>query len=770
MRRVGPDQAPGVNFLAELKRRNVIRVAVFYGVASWLVLQVADLLFDIIGVPGWSLRLVLGILLLGFPLALIFSWIYELTPDGLKRESELDPAAGPSAPTAHRLNVATVVVVLIGIVVVAADRLLPGAGDGTASTPPALAAEATPNADSRTAEPVAAEPAALPSIAVLPFENFSGQEEDEYFSDGLADTVLHQLAQVRGLRVIARNSTFQFKGTNLDVREIGQRLGVTNVLEGSVQRYGDQVRVIAQLVRAADGAHIWSESFDYAFDDIFALHDAIAAAVTSQMKVALLPEDRARLALGGTENPAAYDLAMLAIAEHNKRFSPSMVERLASDEAYLPLQLLRRALSLDPDYVDAMLGIAGIYNSLAWQTSNPERYRDYLDKGERMVDRAIELAPGYSAAWAEKGSFERRRGKADAGIRALERAISLNANDADAHGVLAVAHLPGNPEAAIHHMDRKQALDPETRFFRPKVIALSLLGRVDEAVDLAKSTLVGEAWDEMTLADLAEMELWARGRPDEAARWAGRLLASQPDSLRGAEVMASAWMAAGDLERARAWLPRIEAGRTESRDVMFFRISLRLRSGDSAGARALLAETPVVEESSWRRELEAVLCVLDDDFECAATALERAAEITAAEGAAGEATHSARLQQDLLGAAIAAHTGNDAGPLARAVLEDLRELPRTSWGGPRIEFRDAEAYVLLGDIGGALEALEATLLPDGGIVPYDSFRTLADEGFVLSRLDGEPRYEDWKARFRARRAALRDRMIRMEAAGEIPRA
>lgn len=464
-----------MSLFTELKRRNVIRVAVFYGVASWLVLQVADLLFDIIGVPEWSLRLVLGILLLGFPLALIFSWIYELTPDGLKRESELDPAAGPSAATAHRLNVATVVVVLIGIVVVAADRLLPGTGDGAALSRGGATADATPPVDTRAAEPVAAEPAALPSIAVLPFENFSGQEEDEYFSDGLADTVLHQLAQVRGLRVIA------------------------------------------QLVRTADGAHVWSESFDYAFDDIFALHDAIAAAVTSQMKVALLPEDRARLALGGTENPAAYDLAMLAIAEHNKRFSPSMVERLASDEDYLPLQLLRRALSLDPDYVDAMLGVAGIYNSLAWQTSNPERYRDYLDKGEQMVDRAIELAPGYSAAWAEKGSFDRRRGNADAGLRALERAISLNANDADVHGMLAVAHLPGNPGAAIHHMDRKQALDPENTFFRPKVIALSLLGRVDEAMDLAKSALVGEAWDEMTLADLAEMELSARGRPDGVA-------------------------------------------------------------------------------------------------------------------------------------------------------------------------------------------------------------------------------------------------------------
>lgn len=144
--------------------------------------------------------------------------------------------------------------------------------------------------------------------------------------------------------------------------------------------------------------------------------------------------------------------------------------------------------------------------------------------------------------------------------------------------------------------------------------------------------------------------------------------------------------------------------------------------------------------------------------------------MTAAEGAAGEATRRARIQQDLLGAAIAAHTGTDAGPLAQAVLEGVRELPRTSWVGPRIEFRDAEAYVLLGDAGGALEALEATLLPDGGIVPHDSFRTFADEGFVLSRLDGEPRYEDWKARFRARRAALLERMIRMEAAGEIPRA
>lgn len=761
-----------MSFIAELKRRNVIRVGILYAVASWLILQVADVLFGLMGLPDWSLRLVLAILVLGFPIALIFSWVFELTPEGLKRESDIRPDETISAHTTHKLNVATAVLVVVGILVVAADRLVPE----TAETPVGDARVEAPAPDGGSdsqQDAVAASAHDPRSIAVLPFENFSGKEEDEYFSDGLADTVLHQLAQVRELKVIARNSTFQFKGTNLDVREIGERLGVANVLEGSVQRYGDQVRVIAQLVRTSDGAHVWSQSFDYELDDIFALHDAIAEAVTAQLKVTLLPEDKSRLDLGGTDNAAAYDLVMLASAELGKRFNPSALDRLDSVDDFLPVQLLRRALDLDPDYVDAMLGLARVYNILAWQTTSPERFDAYLDAAEPLVDRALELAPDYSRAWAEKGGLERRRGNVNAAITALERAIGLNPNDASAYVMLAIAVAERDPEATIEYMGRMKELDPEATFVRPKVIALARLGRVDEALGLLEAQLAEDPDNELTLSDFARINQLILGRPDQAARWAGRLLKVQPDSLLGATAMVAAWQAVGDLERAWSWMPKMRAGRDESVEVTRQEIELRLLAGEIDEARALFASEAADPGSRLEishNRIQTQLCLLDGDLDCAAAAGRRAAGLIAEAEAAGRDSLLTRLHQQLVAATVADKRGADVRSEAGTLLKGLQGLPRTSWGGNQVGYMDAEASTLVNDTAGAVVALEQTLLPGGGFIPYDSFNLYAEDGLLLSRLQGDPGFQSWRERFLTRRDGIRKALIAMEAAGEIPAA
>jgi TolB-like protein/tetratricopeptide (TPR) repeat protein len=761
-----------VSFIAELKRRNVIRVAILYAVASWLILQVADVLFGLMSLPDWSLRLVLAILILGFPIALIFSWVFELTPEGLKRESDIRPDEAVAAHAAHKLNIATAVLVVVGIGVVAADRLMPEAPQAPAvpqAEAPAGPAVTPAQADAATE----AEPGYDPrSIAVLPFENFSGNAEDEYFSDGLSDTVLHQLAQVRELKVIARNSTFQFKGTNLDVREIGERLAVANVLEGSVQRYGGKVRVIAQLVRTSDGAHVWSQSFDYEMDNIFALHDAIAEAVTEQMKVSLLPEDKARLDLGGTDNPTAYDLRMLAQQELYKRFNPSAIDRLDSEEDFLPVQLLRRALELDPDYVDAMADLSRTYNVLAWQTTSAERYDRYLAKSEPLVNRALELAPEYSRVWTVKGGFEHRRGNTDAAIQALRKAVSLNPNDAEAYQVLAVAINRRDSEASIRYMDRLQELDPENTFVRPKVIALERLGRSGEAIALLEAGLIDRPNNELALSDLAGIYYSTYGQPDESARWAARLLELQPDSARGAVAMGRAWNAVGEVERARAWLPRISAGREGSLEVASFEIGLALRDRDFAAARRALqgakpAEGSRAERSWW--ETAVILCVLAEDFACADAALDRAEALIEEDLADGRDLVGSRMDMALARAVLEHKRGNDAAPFARRVLDLGEGLRRSSRFDTSLGTRDAEAFVLLGDADSARRALADGLLTGGGYVRYDTFGLPLDGGLVLSELDGDPRFEDFKAQWRARREAARERLIAMEAAGEIPR-
>jgi TolB-like protein len=235
----------------------VLRVAAAYVVAAWLIIQVVETLFPVYGLSDGAIRLVVTLLAIGFLIALVLAWAFELTPEGLKKEKDVDRSQSITPQTGKKLDRVIMVALALALGYFALDKFV---------LDPQRDAERIETATEEAVEKAIAEAdEALPdsSIAVLPFENFSGDKENEYFSDGLTDTVLHQLAQIPDLKVIARNSSFQFKGTNLDVREVGERLGVGNVLEGSVQRQGDQVRVIAQLVRTSDGSHVWSQTFDY---------------------------------------------------------------------------------------------------------------------------------------------------------------------------------------------------------------------------------------------------------------------------------------------------------------------------------------------------------------------------------------------------------------------------------------------------------------------------------------------------------------------------
>ncbi|MEO0574714.1 MAG: tetratricopeptide repeat protein [Pseudomonadota bacterium] len=337
-----------MSVFSELKRRNVIRMAILYVVGSWLILQVAELLTEILSVPEWTLRFVLMILLLGLPLALIFSWVYEITPEGIKKESEIASGESVTDQTAKKLDVVVIALLVSVLGVFVADRLL---SSDTQEQPTAAA----------TSEPLPAAAVALEqpqarSVAVLPFADLSAGQANEYFSDGLTETLLHVLAGIPELKVAARTSSFAFKGRNEDVRDIARQLGVAHVLEGSVQRAGDKVRITAQLIRAEDGFHIWSENFDKTLDDIFEIQDDIATEVSKALTVSLLRSgDDASFASVTTSNVAAYDLYLQALSEYRK----ASVVSLAEAE-----QLLKRALQIEPDYAEAAAALGSVY---LWQ-------------------------------------------------------------------------------------------------------------------------------------------------------------------------------------------------------------------------------------------------------------------------------------------------------------------------------------------------------------------------------------------------------------------
>jgi len=320
-----------MSLVAELKRRNVFRVAAAYLVVGWLLTEVLTTILPTLGAPAWAARAVILIFAFGFIPAVIFSWFYELTPDGIKRDEEVDHDEPQGRAAGNRLNYLTVggVIALIVFVGLFSARQT---GDDTGSIQ------------------VAANDA---SVAVLPFVNMSNDKDNEYFSDGLTETLLHMLAQIPDLKVAARTSSFAFKNQSKSIQEIAAALDVAHVLEGSVQRAGDRVRITAQLIRASDGFHVWSSNFDRTLDDIFGIQDEIAEKVGYALSESLLgAAGGGQLAGVTTTDPDAYDLYLQARKERATNSFGGL--RAAED-------LLKGALLIDPDFLDAKTELATSY-------------------------------------------------------------------------------------------------------------------------------------------------------------------------------------------------------------------------------------------------------------------------------------------------------------------------------------------------------------------------------------------------------------------------
>lgn len=320
-----------MSIISELRRRNVFRVAAAYLVVGWLLTEVLTTILPTLGAPDWTTRAVILIFAFGFIPAVIFSWFYELTPDGIKRDHEVDHDDPVNATRRKKIDngvVAAIIALIILVGLFSAQRISDDAG--------------TPSAEVSNA-----------SVAVLPFVNMSNDVDNEYFSDGLTETLLHMLAQIPDLKVAARTSSFAFKGQNLSIREIAAALEVAHILEGSVQRVGDNVRITAQLIRASDGFHVWSENFDRELEDIFAIQDEIAEKVGYALSESLLRGTGQRpVASLATMDPDAYDLYMQARRE---RATYSYGGLTAAED------LLKAALLIDPDFVDAKTELAMSY-------------------------------------------------------------------------------------------------------------------------------------------------------------------------------------------------------------------------------------------------------------------------------------------------------------------------------------------------------------------------------------------------------------------------
>ncbi len=378
-----------MSYFNELKRRNVFRVTAAYLALSWVITQVTGVVVPALHLPDSIPSIVVWLGVIGFPFVILFSWVYELTPDGLKRESEVDRATSITHITSRRLDYIIIGLMVLAIGLFVLHELRPDRHEAPAQT--AMAESVAPAATTIQPSIAAIEPAIAAdekSIAVLPFVNMSSDKEQEYFSDGMSEELLNLLSQVPDLKVIARTSSFAFKSKDVPIAEIAQTLNVAHVLEGSVRKSGNTVRITAQLVRTADSTHLWSETYDRPLDNIFAVQDEIADAIVQALQIRLAGGELSHRK-GGTQNLEAYQLYLRGISALTQNTQASL------DAAELHLE---QAIKLDPNYGLAWTQLA---NTVSLEADNGfvDRSKGY-ERVRDLAQRALEVSPDLAEAHA----------------------------------------------------------------------------------------------------------------------------------------------------------------------------------------------------------------------------------------------------------------------------------------------------------------------------------------------------------------------------------
>jgi TolB-like protein/Flp pilus assembly protein TadD len=532
-------------FLAELKRRHVYRVAIAYGVVAWLLIQVATQVFPFFEIPNWVVRLVVLVSVLGFPISLIIAWAFEMTPQGMKREEEIAPNEYIPHWSTRKFAalIVTIAMLATGVLMFQLVRSKP-------TSPAQITAAAMPSQK---------------SIAVLPLLNESGDPGDEYFSDGLSEELIAALAQVRGLKVIGRSSSFRFKDKKEESKAIGEKLGVSTLLEGTVRKQGDQVRIVAELINAADGSELWSRTFDRELKDIFAVQSEIAMAVATSLELTVL----------GANEKSAQNAATKSVEAHN---------------AYLQ-------------------------GHFYFERRNLEDYR----KSVGFFDQAIHLDPGYALAYAERSeawawigdlsSEKQKEAWAAAGSDA-EKAVAIDPHLAEAHAALGWVRffIEWKFAEGLTELGRAQELspwNPTANDLMARVVVYR--GQFQEAEKLARQAIELDPLGYQARTSLARV-LFTEGKLDEVEAAARKAAELQPTAAGNHRWQVFVAIQRGDGEAALR-----EARLEPNEGYRHFELALaHYARGDRPAADAALAELiakdrdflayQIAEVYAWRGE------------------------------------------------------------------------------------------------------------------------------------------------------------------------
>ena len=517
----------------ELRRRNVFRVGVAYAVVGWFLAELGALLFGTFEAPAWVMKVFATLIILGFPLALFFAWAFEMTPDGLKREKDIDRSQFATQQSGRKFDFLIIFLLAVGLVYFVYESRL---RVDPATEPPLTQPDSAMDAS------VDQQRAPAKSIAVLPFVNMSGVQENEYFSDGLAETLLHMLAQIEELQVAARTSAFKFKGKNEDVRLIGKQLGVATVLEGSVQRAGNRIRITVQLINVADGFHLWSQNYDRTLDDIFAVQDDIAASVVDALELTLL----GRLPGRTGQDPATYDeLLRLRNALAGGKDIAATIDNL---QAFIEIH---------PDYADAYATLSEAYVI----------HRDHAglipeEIGQKAIEaarEAVELDPEAPGANAALSRALVNQGWFVAAIPVLAKAMELEPGNADTIVDQAtVMAAQGQFQKATGLMELAIKLDPLNDNTRIKLSGLyDAIGRHDRALSVLEAGLELSP-DSTPLVFAMALHHQGIGHYPDAVASLHELLSKEADHINAWQILFAIYISLGDLATAEVYLQRVE--------------------------------------------------------------------------------------------------------------------------------------------------------------------------------------------------------------------
>ncbi|MBA3962178.1 MAG: tetratricopeptide repeat protein [Chthoniobacterales bacterium] len=622
------------SFFTELKRRSVYKVAVAYAVVSWLLIQIATQVFPFLEIPNWAIRLVIVLLALGFPIALILAWAFELTPEGIKRAASAEGEVQRS-----RSRVWVYVALIAGALSLGLFFL----GRYTASN----RRSATVISDNK-------------SIAVLPFESLSEDKSNAYFADGIQDQILARLSKIADLKVISRTSTQKYKSAPANLREIAQQLGVTNILEGSVQKAGDQVRITVQLINALKDNHLWADTYDRNMSNVFSVESDVAQKIAESLEAKLTGREKKAIAFIGTNNPAAYDALLHGLALRGSQ-DPDEVEKERG--------FFRRAVELDPNYAQAWAYLGGreldIYPTV-----------EQREKARREIETAIRLAPEMEEGHVAMGLYKYYALRDfDGALAELEIARAQEPNDWSVFYFSGlVLRRQGKIEEALRSMQQAAALDPLNQ---------------DIAVNLA-STYRGMR------------------RFDEARAMFDRALTIAPNDQNILANKAETYLAQGDLDKAWEIVSKLKLSPKDATLPIFMGTLQYRREYDEMvrQAQAILAKEPDYPPlvGQITHAATAMIYLMKGD---------RAAALPYAERARRD-REELRRQKDVIPGLqgfyiiMEGHLGNRA-EVEREIQELFDKTRNDKWEFPNAEASAAIGYTQLGDFDRALPLIQNAL-------------------------------------------------------------